>query len=491
MSEPKIKRYKLVKHIWPDEKAKIKRKRIRTFTVVVSIIVAVFVGFIGGASFNGTNINKDEFDKFKKAYSVMEDEFYFGDGDEEYRKKLMDAAIEGMINAGEDIHTTYLNEKNSEDFQSKLAGSFVGIGVQYYELDKGQFILKRVFRDSPAEKAGLIAGDEIVSVEGESVEKDNSETLAGKITGEANTKVKMEVKRNGEIIPKEIERQEVSDSVFSEIENGNGILEITNFSSKSGDETLRQLEQLKADGCRRLIIDLRDNTGGYLEAVEKIAGYLLPEDTTILQQKDKNKEYSEYKTKNNKQITFEKIVVLVNGDTASASEVLTAALKENLNVAVVGVKTYGKGTVQIPYTFEDGSMIKYTIAEWLTPSGKSIDKVGITPDTIVEIDPLLTMQLPELKDDTTIEANTVDVSAMYVQSALRFLGYEVDREDFYFTQKSSDELKKFQQNAGLEVTGKINNDGINALVAASTRKWREEQVNLDLQMQKAKVIVNE
>ena len=164
---------------------------------------------------------------------------------------------------------------------------------------------------------------------------------------------------------------------------------------------------------------------------------------------------------------------------------LTAALQEHLDATVVGVTTYGKGTVQVPLTFKDCTMFKYTTAEWLTPSGKKINKKGITPDVEVKLDDAFYTSAPIMEEDEVYKPDTVNKAALSVQTYLKFLGYPVDRCDEYFSVASSDALKQYQEDKGLEATGNIDAKTMSSLLSSCAVKWHTDEEKLDLQMNKA------
>ena len=227
-----------------------------------------------------------------------------------------------------------------------------------------------------------------------------------------------------------------------------------------------------------------------MNAAQEIASYLIPSDDVIFKEKTKSEDPVVYYALDYPKYTFEQIVVIVNEDTASAAEVLAAALAENkhLNVTLVGTQTYGKGTVQVPLTFKDGSYLKYTVAQWLTPSDTCIDGVGITPDVEVKLDEAITIGAPDIEDEV-FEADTVNVAAKSVQLYLKFLGYPVDRSDEYFSLQSSKALAMFQKAEGLTADGKIHAETIEKLISCVVKQWRLHEV-YDTQLTKALEIAN-
>ncbi len=241
---------------------------------------------------------------------------------------------------------------------------------------------------TPAEDAGIKPEDIIVEVNGENVIGLSMEEVANKVKGEAGTKVKIKVARGEEYLDFEIERKEIKIyHVQGEVvENNIGYIFLETFDEGCADEFLAKYKELKSKGAEKLIIDLRYNTGGLVYEALEIADYMLDKNKTILITKDADGNEEITKTENGKQIDMD-IVVLVNEYTASASEILAGALSDHGEATIVGEKTYGKGVIQNAFPLADGSVLKLTVNEYLTPNGNTINKRGITPDEEVVIDP--------------------------------------------------------------------------------------------------------
>lgn len=490
--EKKVIRYKLVKHKWADE-VKAQRKQTTKRVMIVVVCIVCFAGgfFVNGFSKQDGMAKNMEAQKLAGIYSLMKNKFYFGKGEKNFGDKLLDGAINGMVSAGGDPHTMYLDPKSSQSFTDSMEGSFVGIGVQYYGIDDHTFIINRVFKDSPAEQAGIMVGDRIYAINGKVCKNMSVDDVKKAIVGNAGSKVEIELVRENKHIKKQVVRKTVMDSVYSEIKGKTAVLQVSSFAETSGEEVANHLKSIHEKGCKNLIVDLRDNGGGYLIAAQEIASQLLPKHSVIFKEEDKAGNIQEFKTLDTfAQNKFEHIVVVVNGDTASAAEVLTAALKEQLQATIVGTKTYGKGTVQVPLTFKDGSMFKYTEDQWITPKGNKINGVGITPDVKVTLDPALTTTAPKLDNKVVYKANTVNPAAKSVQIYLKFLGYPVDRTDEYFSPASSEALKQYQKDKGLKVDGDINSDVISSLLSSCSLKWNTHEETYDLQMKKALELAN-
>lgn len=491
MAEKKVVRYKLVRHKWPDEIQAEKRRRQRRAGVIAICIVCFFGGFFLNSTLHKTSaVSSDEFQKLEEIYTLMSEKFYFGKDQKNLKQKLMDGAISGLVEAGGDIHTSYLDNEQTQNFTGSMEGSFVGIGIQFYSVDDSTFIIDEVLKNSPAEAAGFLMGDQIYAIDNTVCKKMTASDVKALITNSKSDEITLEIIRENKHKKIKVKKATVQDSVYSSVHGKTGILELDTFAETSGDEVKSHLQSLKKDGCENLILDLRNNTGGYLKSAQEIASYLLPKDTVIFREESKDGSKEDYKTISGyEQFTYKKIVIIVNGDTASAAEVLTAALKEHLGATVVGEKTYGKGTVQVPLTFKDGTMFKYTTAEWITPNGEKINEKGITPDVEVKLDEAFYTSAPILKKEV-YQPDTVSTAAKSAQVYLKFLGYAVDRTDEYFSYASSEALKQYQKDKGMKVTGNIDAETLTSLLSSCALKWHSEEAQQDTQMKKAVELTN-
>lgn len=356
-------------------------------TIITGILCSIATGFIfykkyetsAIASYENLSNNKNV-NEFLQVYASIIKEYYQDVNEEE----LVDSAINAMFSYLGDNYSEHLSKDETSSLLEQLAGEYQGIGVEIYQ-DK---IIYNVFDDSPAKEAGLQKGDKIIKVNNEDVsEKDNS-YVATKIKNE-NDKVEITILRNNEEKKVTVKKDKlyipsVTSKVIEEENKKIGYIDITSFSNTTSKQVKKALLSLEKDNIDSLVIDVRNNAGGYLISAKEIASMFLEKEKIIysLQEKDKTQTY--------KDTTSEKrdypVVVLINEYSASASEILTSALKESYNATLVGKKSYGKGKVQQTLNLEDGSMAKYTTAKWLTPNGKCIDGVGITPDYEIDLD---------------------------------------------------------------------------------------------------------
>lgn len=301
--------------------------------------------------------------------------------------KILDETIKGYVNGLDDEYSEYLTAEDWEEFQTVALGNYVGIGI-YMSTDKNDnVVVVEPIKESPAEMVGIKSGDIIVGVNDESVIGVGSEIVSNKIKGEEGTKVKVTVERNGEYLDFDIERKAIKIyHVETEmLENNIGYISLLTFDEGCADEFKKEYLELKNKGAKKIIVDIRNNTGGLVEEALSLLDLFLPKNSTTLITVDANgkKEFS--KTKNSQVIT-EDVVVLVNEYSASASEIFAGALKDHGRAQIVGTKTYGKGVIQSVFMLEDGSALKLTVEEYFTPNETKINKVGIEPNHAVELD---------------------------------------------------------------------------------------------------------
>ena len=311
------------------------------------------------------------------------DEYYKGDIDEE---KLLDSTIKGYVDGLGDKYTTYMPKEEWDEFQESALGNFVGIGIYMTENSDELIEVVSPMEDSPAKKAGIMAGDIIVEVNGESVIGQSTDIVSSKIKGEEGTNVSIKIKRNDEYLTFDLVRENIKIyHVYSEIlDNNVGYISLITFDTGCADEFYKKLTELKDKGITKLVIDLRNNTGGIVNESLNIAEMFINKGNKLLITED---------NKNNKVTTYAKsdaivdmdVVVLCNKYTASASEILIGALRDNNIAKIVGTQTYGKGVIQQIFKLKDGGALKITTEEYYTPNETKINKVGITPDVEVEL----------------------------------------------------------------------------------------------------------
>ena len=314
--------------------------------------------------------------------SVLEEK-YMGEIDDE---ALIEGAIKGYVSALGDPYTTYYTKEEMDELMEETTGNYVGIGIYMtLDLENNAIYVVKPMEGSPAEEAGIQAGDLIIKVDGKEYSGEELDQASNAIKGEEGTTVKLEILRDGETQELEVERRKIVVSHIVEKKFDNiGYLLIEDFDGGCAKEFEEKYKELESQGIDRLIIDLRNNGGGVVDEAVSIADMLLDKDDTILITKDKKGNEEITKSEHNPTITMP-VVVLTNGYSASASEILVGALQDNERATIVGTKTYGKGVIQEVDRLNDGSGLKITIEEYYTPNKNEINKVGIEPDEEIDL----------------------------------------------------------------------------------------------------------
>ena len=359
------------------------RKRFLVGSLAIVVILALSLsgcGILPGLNFNPANSPS----KIDEAWNIIFNNYV--EKDRLNSDNLSEAAIWGILDAIDDPHTTYLNAQDYKLSQTSLEGEVEGIGAQVGERD-GKLVILSTFAGSPAEKAGIRAGDVIIAVNGEPVSEMSQVETVLKVRGPEGTTVKLQVLHEGDTVPVEIEitREKVNvPSVKFEMKGDVAYISISEFSARTSDEIGEVIPELSKQGATGIILDLRGNPGGLLNVVTEVASYFL-HDGVVVQVKDNRGKITEYPVTKTGEVTDLPMVVLVDDSSASGSEVLAGALQDYKRATLAGITTYGKGSVNQFFQLSDGSGIYLTIARWLTPLGRPIEGVGLEPDVKLEL----------------------------------------------------------------------------------------------------------
>jgi carboxyl-terminal processing protease len=335
-------------------------------------------------SIQKTDTTDLDYASVEQVYDILRKD-YDGQLDTE---KVLDGIKSGLASAAGDPYTEYLNKKEAQDFDSQLNGTFSGIGAELGKDTQNNIVVISPIAGFPAEKAGLKAQDIIVEVDGESIAGKTIGEAVGKIRGEKGTNVKLKLVRNkSQEVNLDITRDTITiPSVDSKILDGNiGYLKITRFGEDTVSLANKAAANFKAKGVKGVILDVRNDPGGLLDAAVGVSSIWLDSGKTVLQEKRDGKVIRSYNSKGGAILKGIKTVVLINEGSASASEIVAGALHDNGAATLIGVKSYGKGSVQQLESLGDGSVLKVTIARWFTPNGVNIDKEGIKPDTEIKL----------------------------------------------------------------------------------------------------------
>lgn len=322
---------------------------------------------------------------------------YIGELDDE---QMIETAIKGYVAGVGDEYTVYYTEEEMDAQYDEAMGNYVGIGIyMIVNYEEGTIEVVEPMENSPALEAGIQEGDMIISVNGEELTPENVRDLSNEIKGEEGTTVKLGIKRGEETLELEVERKriEVSHIEARMLENNIAYIQVLDFDGGTAKEFKENYENLKEQGATSLIIDIRGNGGGVVDEAIDMLEMICEKDSTLLIETDKNGNEEIIKSEENPIIDVP-IVVLVNGNSASASEIFAGALKDHEKATIIGTKTYGKGVIQTLLRLADGSGLKMTTEEYCTPNRNKINKIGIEPD--------ITVELPENVDEVTEENDT-------------------------------------------------------------------------------------
>ena len=399
-----------------------KERKNRIYKIIMIVAIAVFLTFMVTSislytyfvnnpisiTSKSSSSSKDIAGTLQK-YKEIIDKYYLGDADEE---KLKEGAIKGYIEGLGDPYTEYISADEMEDYLSDTMGNFVGIGIYMVKnTEKGKIQVLAPIKGSPAEKAGIQAGDLILTVDGVDYSADEMTIAANKIKGEEGTTVTIEVLRGTETKKYELKREKVKvNQVEGKVLSNNiGYINFTSFDETTADDFKAKFEELNKQGIKSLIIDLRNNGGGIVDQALQIADYVADKDSVLLYEVDKNNKETVKKAKTDSIINMP-IIILTNENTASASEILAGALKDLGKAKTVGTTTYGKGVIQQILKLSDGSGLKVTIEEYQTPNRSKIHKIGIAPDEEVK-----------LPDSVTNVLNVTESEDTQLQKAIEML----------------------------------------------------------------------
>lgn len=379
----KIKENKKIKN-GKERSASFNLLEVIIIIIMTSLVVGVSTGVIVYKNYKSdvgiTESDGKYFKELKKAY----DNIINGYVEKVDEAKLIDAAIEGMYNYLGDPYTSYIDQSSTDDLTDRLNGKYTGIGVEITKIEEGIIVIN-VFENGPAYNAGIEPGDILVKLNGNDITNSSAADVSNSIKNSNQSSVELSVLRDGITITKTVNIKNVNvPSVSKENFNDTGYIKIDTFSNTTYTQFKEALETLEKNNINGLVIDVRNNGGGYLNSAAEIAELFIEKGKNIygLENK-KGKTFYEDNTKTQRNY---KIAVLINSSSASASEILASALKESYGATIIGTTSYGKGTVQETSKLSSGGMVKYTTAYWLTPNGNSVNNVGIKPDIEIILD---------------------------------------------------------------------------------------------------------
>lgn len=373
-----------------------KRKSIFPTTALLVVIgLSIALGYYIGQSqvfvpIKGVdNLDKGQpenvdFSLFWDAWRLIQEKFVNRDSLD--YQTMVYGAISGMINALDDPYTVFLDPEAAERFEEDISGFFEGVGMEV-GIRKGQLQVIAPLENTPAQRAGLRSGDKIIEIDGQSTINMTLDEAVSIIRGPKGTAVVLTIYREGETQDISVVRDVIKvPSLSWEMKEDNiAYLRIHHFSEKADSDFKEAATQILKSPAQKIILDLRNNPGGYLEVAQRIAGWFLERGQIVaIEDFGPDEESKEYKAKGNEQLIYYPVVVLINQGSASASEILAGALRDNREVVLIGESSFGKGSVQQLEALRDGR-IKITVANWLTPKGELITDIGLEPEVKIEM----------------------------------------------------------------------------------------------------------
>ncbi|CAN5240392.1 S41 family peptidase [soil metagenome] len=377
--------------MWKSTATKTDRRKsvVRVMAMVLLLLVVALGSFLFGRSQSPAEISgkdKESLKLYAEALHLVREDYV--DQESVNPRKQTYAAIEGMLDSlGDEGHTRFLTPGEVETNRESLTGTYVGVGIRLEDRDK-EVVVASPIEGSPAQEAGIEAGDVVIAVNGNSVREEDTTEVVDRIKGPKGTEVELTVLRGDEKRDYTLERTEIDAPVvtWAKIPGGDvALIQLTSFSDNSSDELKKAIDEARQRGAKRFVLDLRNNPGGRLDQAVKIAGLFLKPGKVVYLRDEAEGKREKIRVDNGAEPTRAPVDVLVNSGTASSAEILSGALRDNNRAEVIGTTTYGTGTVLSEYTLSDGSALLLGVAEWLTPDGDFIRETGIAPDVKVEM----------------------------------------------------------------------------------------------------------
>lgn len=476
-----------------DNDQKPKKRGVSWLVYILTILI------VGGGTFVGTSyvltgrlpgqnvitgssntaLNASEIQKIQAAFTTIVGDYV----DDVDRDAVVDGAISGMTEVLKDPYSQYLTDQSAQQLDETIEGSFEGIGAEI--LEKNDYIqIVSPIKGSPAEEAGLMANDIIIAVDGESIQGYTATEAVALIRGEAGSDVVLTIQRGEDTFDVTVTRDTVPiQTVYYEMLEGQestGYVQITSFSTPTYDELVAAIEDLRSQRAEKFVLDVRGNPGGLLTSALQIANMFLNDGDTIMQVQEKDADPYVYEASDADYGDFqvdEDVVLLVNEGSASASEILAAALQESAGITVVGSQTFGKGTVQNIFSLESDSELKITTAKWLTPNGTWINETGVTPDVEANLPDYASLTL--IDTSQTYQEGDASGAIKNIEAILVALGYQDSEADAVFAEDTTSAVLALQADQGLPETGVIDTETASAMISAIQALIASNDTQLD------------
>ena len=460
--------------------------KIVGIALLIGIVVAgsslgYIIGYTRGQNSERSQWRSGDWGKLDEALFAIE-QYYLRETD---RDKILEGALYGLVGGLDDPYSEYLSVEDLENMQIQLGNDYQGIGVEV-TMENNRVTVVMPFAGSPAQEAGLLPGDQVIEVNGVNIEGLALTEAVQGIRGKAGTEVTLGIIREGlpsifqvTVMRATIERSSVETEMLSD---GIGYLVLTQFADSSGTEFAQGLRDLKKQGMKGLVLDLRDNPGGYLDVAAEIGLQIVPKGLIVYTEDREGKRTSEYSsTLRDRGFPM---VVLVNENSASASEIIAGALQDN-NIPVVGATSYGKGTVQSSYELGDGSYVKLTTNKFFTPRGKEIQGNGVTPDYSVAMD--MVNRMPSLYYLGTQELGSEALHIYQLQAMMAAMGYLETEASGIYDEATAEAVAAFQKANNLSPSGKLDRETTDVF----NQRWEKHTRDSDSQLSKALGVLNQ
>ena len=476
---------KLKKEYLSSERKENKYKGLCIFLSIVLgasfIIILLLMNFNVASTIFGNVLDEDN-TKTNEIKDILKDKWVYGNDYQDLDDTLDEKMYYGMTSFEEDPYTTYMSADDMDYFSNSIDKIQLGIGVSYYKEYNGYPYVIETFKDSGAYNAGIKKGDRLISIDGVSTLGLSDDQIKEVVLGDEGTYVLIEVLRNDQKIKYECERKYFDSTAHVSLNGDVVILTLSSFGSNTVQTISNELKDYT--NYHKLIIDLRNDTGGYQDALLKIAALFLDNDTLVMKEIDKNgnetKYYADY---DEHYYNFDDIVIITNENTASAAEVFAICMKEqHPNTTLLGTETFGKGVVQTSIRLKDDSYLKVTISYWTSPNGVPLKDSGIKPDIEVTLDDAFYYAKYDFPKDTIYEYDSVSSYVQFVQLMLKYLGYPISRTDGYFDISLKNAINMYKANNGLSADGKLDETTYEKIYDTFYLYDRDDQLSAALEL---------
>lgn len=470
---------------------KLFKKRLGLIGILVTIIVSVLVS--GGAVYFVMNRQvqtlekaNESMGKISSVYSTL----YYNYYKPVSQKKLTDGAINGMIGALGDPFSEYMSEQESTNLNDTMSGSFGGIGTQVEKSSNAIRVIAPI-SGTPAARAGIRANDLIVRINGKSTSDMTLNKAVQIMRGKVGTKVTVTIRRDGQTFDRTLVRAKIPVKTVTgsldEKDGTVGVIAVTTFSQNTAREMKQTIVSLRKKGAKSFVIDMRNNPGGLMDQALQMASMFVRNGKVILQVQSRSGKPTVYRAGKQFDKGFkvhERTAVLINGGSASAAEIFSAALRQSAGVKLIGTKSYGKGTVQNTLPYKDKTELKLTIAKWLTPDGTWIHHKGLEPDIKADYPSIAYVLAPNVNRE--LKADDSSSSVKSLQKMLNFLGYDSGKVNGYYSDRTAKAVSAYQKDNGLAVSGKADKKTLTKLEEQISRKIYQNDPALERAKQELK-----